>query len=262
MAPCQSTNLMNETSLPNPFLTGYFVCGHPTRKQSLELIVAAVNAGMDAVEIGIPSPNPYLDGEVIKQAHSQVLNDFHRDEDYLSFLIDLKEKITVPIWVMGYYQDLMKDDLYLTLAKSKLINGFVIPDLVINDAPALKQRLIHLNVELIPVINHGMSDKELRLHIKNTNLLYCQLYKGKTGKAIQEFSKLPEFYQRVRSLTNAPLMGGFGIKNTQLAKQVYLSGYDGVVVGSKLVSLIKEGDKEDLVLFIQELASAKTREVE
>lgn len=262
MTSKQQNNLQNNMKLPSPFLTGYFVCGHPRREKSVELIVAAVDAGLDAIEIGIPSQNPYLDGEIIQRGHEQVLSNFQNEEDYLSFLIELREKISVPIWIMGYYRDLIKTNLYIKLSTSNFIDGFIIPDLNINDLPLIKKTLDKLNVMLIPIINQSMSDEELQRYIEGSNLLYCQLHQGKTGKAISDFSSLPDFYQRVRNLTDATLMGGFGIKNGELARQVYSLGYDGVVVGSKIVSIVEKGDKEELVNFIQELAAAKMREIE
>ncbi|MBP1970796.1 hypothetical protein J2Z83_002932 [Virgibacillus natechei] len=47
-----------------------------------------------------------------------------------------------------------------------------------------------------------------------------------------------------------------------LAKQVYLSDYDGMVVGSKIGGIVEKGRNEDLVSFIQELTTAKIGEVE
>lgn len=254
------TSHTSQTYLPKPFLTGYFVCGHPTFEKSIELIEASVNAGIDAIEIGIPSNDPYLDGEIIRKAHAHVYDDFNNPNDYIHFLNELRKKVSVPIWIMGYYEDLIKDDLYIKLSKSNTINGFIIPDLSVQNCDAMKKMLHELGVELIPVINHDMSDDTITQYTKDSTITYCQLYKGKTGKAIDSFGNLSAFHQRVRKLTDARLMGGFGIKNAHLTKQVYQSGYDGAVVGSKIVELLDKGNRKELVSFVKELASAKLGE--
>lgn len=247
-----------DIKLPDQFLTGYFVCGHPDQHTCIELITASVQAGLDAIEIGIPSENPHLDGKVIQKAHADVLNNFCKQDDYISFLQELRSKVNVPIWIMGYFNDVIKSDLYMKLAKTNLVNGFIIPDLHLSQADSLSKELNQLGVSLIPVVNNRMSDAELVQLDRQNDLLYCQLYNGKTGKSITNLDYLPTFYKRVRLLANAKLMGGFGIKNGQLASQVYKSGYDGAVVGSEIVRHVEKGSKEDLVAFIGELASSKT----
>ncbi|SEP79039.1 tryptophan synthase, alpha chain [Virgibacillus subterraneus] len=252
----------NNLKLPEVFLTGYFVGKHPSHEESIDLITACVSAGLDAVEIGIPSTDPYLDGDVISHAHATVVEDFRKQEDYFSYLKQLRENINVPVWIMGYYNDLVKDDLYKKLAAAQLADGFVIPDLQQGHFHAMRKEIHPLGAAIFPVVNDGMRDDELCQYIEDTELLYCQLYKGETGKSIANVNSLPLFYQRMRNLTDAKLMGGFGIKDGQLAKNVYHTGYDGVVVGSEIVRLVNEGSREELLRLIKELASAKSRKEE
>lgn len=262
MKSADQTYVEKKTKLPDIFLTGYFVSGHPNQEQCIELITSSVEAGLDAVEIGIPSEDPFLDGEVIKRAHQKVLPYYQKFEEHLSFIKELRKKISTPIWVMGYYKDLMKDELYRRLAEEKLIDGYIIPDLKRKDLVPLQEELKYFSTALIPVVNDSMSDEELSHFADKKELLYCALYSGKTGKSISNFSNLPSFHQRVRNLTNAKLMGGFGIKNKELVQQVYDAGYDGAVVGSEIVRLVEEGTKEELLSFIRELASSKKRKGE
>ncbi|WP_342433390.1 tryptophan synthase subunit alpha [Neobacillus sp. FSL H8-0543] len=239
------------------FLTGYFVGGDPDIDTSITYIAEAVRNGMDAVEVGIPSMNPFLEGDVITRAHSRAYPHFHEAAQITSFLQKLKGQIDVPIWAMGYYQDVIQSGLYKELTKNQLVDGFIIPDLPLHEALALRKELSSYNVSVIPVINNEMSDSELGIALQDADLVYCQIYQGKTGTNIADLNELPSFYRRIRSLTYAILMAGFGVKSAVLAEQVWNCGFEGVVVGSEIVRLVETQNQNELTSFIQELSKAK-----
>jgi tryptophan synthase alpha chain len=239
------------------FLTGYFVGGDPDLGSSLTYIKEAVANGVDAVEVGIPSKNPYLEGEVIKRSHARAYPNFHEKDQILPFFKRLRLEINVPIWIMGYYEDVIKSGLYIDLSIYQIIDGFIIPDLPLDEVIGLRKELNKFNVSVIPVINNSMEDSELEVALEGADLVYCQIHQGKTGTNITNLNELPHFYQKIRSQTEAALMAGFGVKNALLAEQVWDCGFEGVVVGSEIVRMVEMQDKEQFVQFIQGLSSAK-----
>ncbi|MEK3888790.1 tryptophan synthase subunit alpha [Bacillus sp. FSL K6-3431] len=240
-----------------PFLTGYFVGGDPTPNETVQYIKEAVKSGIDAVEIGIPSPNPFMEGDVIKRCHARTYPHFREVEQIRAFLKTLRNEVPAPIWIMGYYTDIIASGLYNKLVGDNLIDGLIIPDLPLQEMFQLRQKLQKQNVSVIPVINNTMSNGDLKLAIAEADIIYCQLYQGKTGSATPDFSGLPLFYNKIRTLTDAVLMGGFGVKNLQLAKEVIESGFEGVVVGSEIVRIIEDQNMQHLSEFIKELAKVK-----
>lgn len=239
------------------FLTGYFVGGDPNVGSALAYVKQAVANGVDAVEIGIPSMNPYLEGEVIKRSHARAYPNFHKKDQILPFFKRLRMEINVPIWVMGYYEDVIKSGLYIDLSIYQIIDGLIIPDLPLDEVIGLRKKLNKFNVSVIPVINNGMEDSELVVALKEADLVYCQIHQGKTGTKITNLNELPDFYHKIRSQTDAALMAGFGVKNASLAEKVWKCGFEGVVVGSEIVRMIETQDKEQFVHFVQGLSSAK-----
>ena len=89
----------------------------------------AVEAGLNVIEIGFPSKNPYLDGDTIKQAHKEAEGTFSDLDDFILYLKDVREAISIPVWIMGYVSDLLENDTYIKLAASSFIDGFIIPDM-------------------------------------------------------------------------------------------------------------------------------------
>ncbi|WP_174727535.1 tryptophan synthase subunit alpha [Mesobacillus harenae] len=252
------TTFLNKVKLHHEsFITGYFVGGDPCVEDSIQFIKEAADSGLDAIEIGIPSSNPYLEGEVIKRAHARTYSSFHHEKQYLEFLERLRNEIDIPIWIMGYYHDLIETNLYKTLADSMLIDGFIIPDLPPVEGVRIKAELKNEGIIVIPVVNNGMKEEDLQLAVKDTSIIYCQIYRGKTGEDITDFQELPAFNKKLRSLTDAVLMAGFGIKSSETAEKVIKSGFDGIVVGSEIVRIVEKNNKNILIDFVRELSLVK-----
>jgi tryptophan synthase alpha chain len=256
VSPAQETLLKKVKNKKQNFITGYFVGGDPDVTKSIQLIKEAVASGLDAVEIGIPSKKPFLEGEVIKRAHKRSIQHFLEDKQYVYFLQALRAEIFVPIWIMGYAEDIIYTGLYKKLIKEKCLDGLIIPNLLLFELVELKKELANTGVQVIPVINNGMSDTRLKAAVENSNIVYCQIYQGKTGSEIKDLTTLPQFHEKIRKFTNAALMAGFGVKTPILAKRVFEAGFDGVVVGSEIVRIIEENAKE-LSPFIESLSAVK-----
>ena len=221
------------------------------------MIEKAVLAGIDAVEIGFPSQNPYLDGETIKQAHRDTIHNFSTLTDFIDYLALLRSRIDIPIWIMGYEEDLLAEETYLKLAKSSYINGFVIPNLSVEAMTTVRENVLQENIHMIPVINNQMKDEQILSLIDQSEVVYCQLYAGKTGNAFSDMNDLPHFHKRIRKLTDAKLMAGFGIKNSEIAQEIFYVGFDGIVIGSEIVRLVNTGDENELLQFVSELKKTK-----
>mgnify|MGYP001263483807 CR=1 FL=1 len=245
--------------LPDNFITAYFLAGYPDREKSIEIMERAVKNGVNAIEVGFPSKNPYLDGKIIKNAHLSSENAFSSITDFIDYLKILRSKISVPIWMMGYKDDLLKENAYVKIARSSYVDGFVIPDLTISELTEIQNNHLLQPVEFIPVINYQMSDDDLRTVCDGKKIIYCQLQVGKTGNTFTDLEDLPHFYHKIRNLTDAKLMAGFGIKNGQIAKRIFEVGYDGIVVGSEMVRLVSLEEYEALDDLISELVKSKVK---
>ena len=179
--------------------------------------------------------------------------------DFIDYLAALRKKVSIPIWIMGYMEELLTDHTYVKLAESSYVDGFVIPNLPMSQIAKVQQNLHRENVRIIPVINNKMTDDDILTLTKDNDVIYCQLYAGKTGNKFTNIEDLPEFYHRMRSLTDAKLMAGFGIKNRAIAEQIFNVGYDGIVVGSEIVRLIASENKDGLYHLVDELVKSKKK---
>src|SRR5947208_4998084 len=56
-----------------PALVAYVTCGDPDLATTREIILAAIAAGADVVELGVPFSDPVADGPVIQRASERAL---------------------------------------------------------------------------------------------------------------------------------------------------------------------------------------------
>ncbi|MBU8906133.1 tryptophan synthase subunit alpha [Desertibacillus haloalkaliphilus] len=238
------------------FLTGYFIAGDPSFEESVRLIKQGVDAGLDVVEVGIPSKSPFLDGDVIQKAQERTRKHFYKKSQYIALLQRLRQEVHVPIWVMGYSSDVVCENLYIDLAEEGLADAFIIPDLSKERLKAVREKLERYRVQVIPVVNKEMNDEDLSFVSQGSDIIYCQLYAGKTGEDVDSLDFLPQLEKKMRKVTNGALMAGFGIKTPRRVQEVIGYGFDGVVVGSEIVRHIEQKQTKTLVRFIRSLKQA------
>ena len=230
---------------------GYITAGFPNRTESLSIIKKCCQSGLDILELGFPAKDSCMDGEVIRKAQEQVDKTLAED---LGFWREIRGEINVPIWLMGYRQDLLHHDIYLTLAKENLYNALVIPDTDQNEREHLQKLLSPFHVDVVGFINNEMEQDDIDRVLRNSAIVYHQLYCGPTGVAHNDNSYLPLMHY-ARGKSKARLFAGFGINSAERVMELIQNGYDGTIIGSAIMKML-ENDEEQAYRFIQEIHCA------
>jgi len=227
-------------------LIGYLLAGYPSKLEFLDIMKKCDKSKLDIIEIGLPSLNPYADGETIRNAHIEA-----------SKLIDVKyfaeiRKITdKPIWLMGYKLDIIETKLYLELAKKGLIDALVLPDISDTFRVSLHDEMVQYGVDVLGFVNPNMESDELRSKLENNEIVYEQLYCGPTGSennGIEYLSMLKASLQ----VPNLIKIAGFGISTKEKCKELINSGFNGVVIGTEMIRKLNISE-DSLIDYINEI---------
>lgn len=228
---------------------GYLTAGYPDEESFLRIVRNCEERGLHIFEIGYPSQNPYLDGEVIRNAHAAVHSDLRTD---LKFWKRLRDTISAPIWLMGYTEDLIDSGMYRKLAELGYIDALVIPDMDHERRIALKKEMEPQGVEVLGFTCHSNDVQQIRESLEVYSLIYQQLYSGPTG--IQNTSEdYLELLTESRKESNARLFAGFGIGTPERANELLHHGFDGVIIGTAIMKQLNQSE-EDLYQFVGRLA--------
>ncbi len=89
-------------------LIPYIMAGDPDIKTTEELILEIERSGGDLIELGVPFTDPLADGPVIQKAHYRALKNKVTLRNVLDLVIRIREKTTIPLILMTYYNPIFK----------------------------------------------------------------------------------------------------------------------------------------------------------
>jgi tryptophan synthase alpha chain len=240
-----------------PALVGYLTAGFPNRRQFKENL-AAVAAGCDVVEIGVPFSDPMADGATVQRASFAALADGVTLPWILDELQSIEPRHAAPILLMSYLNPLLAFGMeHLPRAAARAgVSGFIVPDLPFEESADLHRALEAEGLALVQMVTPVTPPERLKMLCREAKgFVYAVTMTGTTGRSADgKFADVPlevlEYMDRVKQLSRVPVCAGFGIRS---ARQVarFAPHVDGVVVGSALVETLEKGD--DVRAFLKSL---------
>jgi tryptophan synthase alpha chain len=224
------------------FIT-FLMAGDPDPKTSLEIIKALPRAGADIIEIGMPFTDPMADGPAIQAAGLRALKAGMTLTKTLAMVREFrKDDAATPLVLMGYYNPIYiyGVDKFITDAKSVGIDGLIIVDLPPEEDTELCLPAMQAGLNFIRLATPTTDDKRLPAVLANTSgFVYYVSITGITGSAAPDADKVHAAVARIKRHTKLPVAVGFGVRTARQARAI-AEGAEGVVVGSALVSAVKD----------------------
>ena len=216
-------------------LVAYITTGYPSLEFTVDAALALAAAGVDTLELGMPFSDPVADGPVIEAANLKALQNGFK----LEHLFDASAKIAPHIdtlW-MGYFNPFYHKGMNNFIAKAKEVgvNGFIIPDLPLEEAAQYKPSIEAAGLSLIDFIAPTDSEARIKEIVTDAKkFIYLVAYAGITGAGKSE--DLQPIITNIKKYSDTPVYVGFGVdQNTAKEKA---QGVDGVIVGSAFVKVL------------------------
>ena len=225
-----------------PALVAFLTAGYP-RKERFREHLAAVAAGADVVEIGVPFTDPMADGVTIQRSSREAL----AQGVSLSWIFQelrAAPRPAAPLLLMSYLNPLLAHG-YARLAADAVasgVAGFIVPDLPLDESAELRAALAPHGLALVQMVTPVTPPERLaRLCAASEGFVYAVTMTGTTGKSVAMPAETLEYLERARRVAPVPVCAGFGIR--ERAQVERLRGHvDGVVVGSALVEVLERGE--------------------
>ena len=232
-------------------LVGFLTAGDPDYDRSLALLRAAIAAGLDVLELGVPFSDPTADGPVIQQASARALANGMRLSRVFDLVRDLRKGAPdTPIVLFSYYNPILRhgarafhDD-----ALAAGADGVLVVDLPPEESDELTSQWEPGALHLIRLVAPTTTTERLAaLRGKAGGFVYAISRVGVTGNAQQlDLPSIAAYLSEVKRHAAAPVCVGFGI-STPADVRALAPAADGVVVGSALVRRVAEcADAPDL----------------
>lgn len=245
----------------------YVVAGYPDIMTSERIITSLINGGADIIEIGIPFSDPIADGSTIQDAIQNSLIAGTTPDMCLELASRIRKTFpNIPLIIMTYSNILYRKGYiqFAKKAKESGIDGFIIPDIPIEESKEYLNTMQNLGMSTIFLVSPNTSEKRLKMISRIcTGFLYAISVYGTTGER-QSFDEYTiESIKRIRKVTTdeLPLAVGFGISNPQHVKYMINAGADAVIIGSAIIKKIKELENKETLFttlnrFISELKNS------
>jgi len=240
------------SGLNHAALIPFFVVGDPDFDTSLAVVKAAIDAGADILELGIPFSDPIADGPTIQKADIRAMKNGMNVAGALEFIRQIKEYKDIPIGLLMYYNLIYQygTEKFFDDFHRAGVNSVLVADLSIDDSDEIISPAVSAGLDTVFMITPNTEPERMKLIAsRTTGFIYAVSVLGVTGSRDQLSGTIEGLIGGLKKLTSVPICVGFGISKPEHAVAVSQAGADGIIIGSKVVSLIESnlGDMDKMV---------------
>jgi len=226
-------------------LIPFLMLGDPTPEASFERICAVVEAGADALELGLPYSDPVADGPTIVAAANRALAAGVTPVSALQIVARVRAQYPeLPIGLLVYANLVYVNRVYgpgvqafFAQVKAAGVDSLLIPDVPMRESAAIRAAGTASgidNVFILPPNANAVTEAEVaRL---SQGYVYLLSRAGVTGTETTAKMPLEHLIAGLASHHAAPAILGFGISTPEHVHGALAAGAAGVIVGSALVA--------------------------
>ncbi|MFM2344684.1 MAG: hypothetical protein RLZZ210_1295 [Pseudomonadota bacterium] len=247
-------------------LVTFITAGDPVMIDTVQIMHAMADNGVDIIELGVPFSDPMADGPTIQRSSDRAV----RNGINLLSILDMVSKFrqinqTTPIVLMGYantfsyYQQTLGIDNLASKFQNSGVDGILLVDMPPEND---KNRTVFAKYNLHNIYLISPTTTTERIEYINNNAsgyIYYVALKGVTGAKTLDVSGLTDYLPQLKQKINLPITVGFGIDSPEVAGKIAKHA-DGIVIGSKIISILENTPKENqidaLVDFVKSISKA------
>ena len=230
-----------------PALVAYVTCGDPDLAISREIILSAIDAGADVIELGVPFSDPVADGPVIQRASERALKRGTTLQNVLELAAAVrKERPQAGLIVFSYLNPIFRFGLnrFAGAAAQAGVDGVLATDMIVEEAGEYLRAMRGHKLATVFLAAPTSPDERLqRIAEASSGFIYAVSRLGVTGAQQQLSADAQSLVERIRPFTQLPVAVGFGVSNAEQFAAVGAYA-DAVVVGSAIVSIIEREGRE------------------
>jgi tryptophan synthase alpha chain len=231
-----------------PGLVIYLTVGDPNLATTHAIALAAIDAGADVLELGVPFSDPLADGPVIQRASERAVANGTRLADVLTLAADLRrERPDTGLVIFGYLNPILRYGLarFCTDAATAGVDGVLTTDITVEEAQGEYLGHIH-RAGLKPIFLAAPTSPDIRLKAiaeASEGFVYAISRTGITGTQATLPADARSLVERIKRYTQLPVALGFGISHA--AHVAAVGEYaDAAAIGSAIVALIEQSTPE------------------
>ena len=223
-------------------LIPYVVAGYPDAPTSESIALAAIDAGADLLEIGLPYSDPLADGTTLQRASAAAI----RAGATLERSLDLVRRVhaarpSIPLVPMAYVNQVIgggdPSDPVRRLAEAGA-SGCILADLTPDEGAPVEAAARDAGLAVIYLVTPTTPPaRRAWIASRTGGFLYVVSLVGVTGARAALPPGVGAFVRQVRSASPVPVSVGFGVSRPQHVRRLARVA-DGVIMASALVDAL------------------------
>jgi len=246
-----------------PILNIYATAGYPNFGDTMLVLNALQEGGVDIIEIGMPYSDPIADGETIQQSNQVSLDQGMSVTHLFDQLKNMRQSISVPVLLMGYVNPVLQFGVERFCQKCQEVgvDGVILPDLPLAEYQLSYQSIFEqyglLNIFLI---TPQTSDERIKqIDAISEGFIYMVSSASTTGAKTGISSDQEAYFKRIDNMNlKNPRLVGFGISDRESFIKAS-NGASGAIIGSAFVKLVGNAKnlREEIVGFVKSIKGLK-----
>jgi tryptophan synthase alpha chain len=227
--------------------------GGPDLSATRAIALAAIDAGADVIELGVPFSDPVADGPVIQRASERALARGTRLRDVLALARELRlARPAAGLVIFTYLNPILRYGLrrFAEDAAAAGADGVLATDMIVEEAAEYVAELERTHLAPVFLAAPTSTDERLKaIAAHSKGFIYAISRTGITGKQQSLAADAAELVARIRRFSShagasLPVAVGFGISSAEHVAQV-AEFADAAVIGSAIVELIEGSTPEE-----------------
>jgi len=250
-------------STQEPILNIYATAGYPNFGDTMLVLNALQEGGVDIIEIGMPYSDPVADGETIQQSNQISLDQGMTVAHLFEQLKNMRSSISVPVLLMGYINPVLQFGIERFCQKCQElgIDGLILPDLPMAEYQQSYQSIFEqYGLFNIFLITPQTSDERIKqIDAVSEGFIYMVSSASTTGAKTGISTDQENYFKRIDDMKlKNPRLVGFGISDRESFIKAS-KGASGAIIGSAFVKLLGNAKnlREEIVEFVKSIKGLK-----
>lgn len=245
-----------------PALVVYVTCGDPDLETTRTIVLAAIEAGAEVIELGVPFSDPVADGPVIQRASERALKHGTTLPQVLTLAAEIRAQAqSTGLIVYSYLNPILRVGMedFCKIARAAGADGALVTDLPVEEAGAYLGAMREHELSPVFLAAPTSTDERLRrIALESRGFVYAVSRTGVTGQREQLADDARKLVKRLRRVTKLPIASGFGISTPEQFAEVGEFA-DAVAVGSAIVETIERNRGREAAAVGEFVASLTAR---
>jgi tryptophan synthase alpha chain len=238
----RSQNRITRSLSHPPSLVAYITCGDPDLATTRSIVLAAIRAGADVIELGVPFSDPVADGPVIQRASERALKHGTSLLNVLQVAREVRKESEAGLVIFSYLNPILRFGMkrFCQEAVQAGVDGVLITDLTVEEADDYRRLMEQHGLAPIFLAAPTSPDHRLKKIAQACrSFVYAVSRTGVTGTQKELAGDARDLVRRIRKFTKLPVAVGFGISSAGQFAEVSEFA-DAAAVGSAIVHAVEQ----------------------